>query len=113
MPTLDDFVMPAAIYTYVRRLRERAEEREQQRKRRAHGREYAACLATELRAIEQAAKCLPQDDRHWKYHPLALRYRRLVRRWWALPNAAVEGVDTPTQNRLLTRKGTIPKVIRI
>lgn len=41
--------------------------------------------------VSREAARLPQDDdRVWKYHPVPVRYRRLLRRWWALP--AAEGL---------------------
>ncbi len=40
-------------------------------------------LLRQIRECVGGAKRLPQDDRHWKYHPVAARFRRLMRAWWS------------------------------
>lgn len=71
---------------------------------------YAKALIAEMEALTWQAKQRDQeDDRNWKYAPEAIRFRRLLRRWWALPAKAVQGVETPTSGLYLTQKGRLPK----
>lgn len=56
---------------------------------RAWARDPSAVILTEIRACVCEAAALPADlqenMRAWAYHPVARRFRRLLRRWWALP----------------------------
>jgi len=59
-------------------------------------------LAAMLELHQEAARLPQDDDRLWKWHPVARRYRRLVRQWWALPAAegVVQGIDRETYKGL-------------
>lgn len=62
-------------------------------------------LMDEIRSLERQAKHLPQDMATWAYHPVARRYRRIVRRLWTMPLSREAAEKSPTRDRLLTRKG--------
>lgn len=63
----------------------------------------AAGLMTEILACEAAAARLPQTMENWAGHPIARRYRRLVRRWWALPVVPMEVAQrSPSWGHTLT-----------
>lgn len=66
----------------------------------------AADILAQLQELEREAKRLPQDMETWQRHPVARRYRRLVRRWWQLPVVPVEVAQkSSTWNLPLTAKG--------
>jgi hypothetical protein len=57
-------------------------------------------LLEALAECTREAKDLPQDDdRVWKYHPVVVRYRRLVRRWWALPGCQAAPVTSTDREK--------------
>lgn len=57
-------------------------------------------LLEAMAEVAREAQKLPQnDDRLWKYHPLAIRWRRLVRCWWALPAADWQPVTSSDREK--------------
>lgn len=91
-----------------------AEARERTAAARKRKRDPVLRLLTAMQECEQAAKDLPQeDDRLWKYHPVARRWRRLMRAWWALAvtgrnmRAPVEEIPRTLRGSLVGKGGTI------
>lgn len=60
-------------------------------------------LMTELVVLERLAGQLPQTMANWAFHPVARRYRRIVRKLWTLPISNADAAKSPTRNRMLTR----------
>jgi hypothetical protein len=69
--------------------------------------ELAARLMSELKLLEVIAKRLPQTMANWAYHPVARRYRRIVRKLWTLPISNTAAAESPTRSRMLTRAGDL------
>ena len=102
-------------WQYSHRVRE---QQEAEAKRRKRLQDPVARLIDAMRATEADARGLPQDDdRVWKYHPVARKWRRLMRRWWELSarglNMYVPKDEIPRSMRnsvTIDRVGSAPDV---